>query len=121
MKYYANATDKACALVRLRPEEENAFRVAVLNAYHGHDITMLETWKTAGALTLAAAGKIIRADRMESGKSWGRITLADKLAFIKLVAMFEHIEATHRIMGDWNDENGSASGPGASVDSPGSE
>ena len=121
MKYYANATDRACALVRLRPEEENAFRVAVLNAYHGHDITMLETWKNAGALTLAAAGKIIRADRAASGESWGRVTIADKLAFIKLVAMFEHAEATHRILGRWDDEDGSASGQGASTDSPGAE
>ena len=119
MKYYANATNRACALARLRPEEENAFRVAVLNAYHGHDITELDTWRNAGALTLAAAGKIIRADRTASGESWGRITLADKLSFIKLVAMFEHIEATHRILGRWEDANGSASGPGASTDSSG--
>lgn len=116
MKYYEHATDRACRLARLRPEEENAFRVAVLNAFHGHDITMLETWKTAGGVTLAATGKIIRAERAASGESWGRITLADKLSFIKLVAMFEHLEATYRILGRWDNADGSASGQGTPTD-----
>lgn len=117
MKYYEHATDRACSLARLSPEEENAFRVAVLNAFHGHDITMSETWKTAGGVTMAAVGKVIRAEKKASGESWGHITLADKLAYIKLVAMFEHLEANYRILGRWVDANGSTFGQGASTDS----
>lgn len=99
MEYYDSATNRACAAAQLTPQEEEAFRWAVLTEFHGNHIDSLTLSPDVVRLVLAAAGKIIRGIRRMSGARQTKVTLDAKYAFIKEVALYERMAAKNRILG----------------------